>query len=135
MEVSGKKPVALEVATADITRWLDKKKVYEATREASKESIDILIEAMMNGDLILEEKDFVLTHKLLFPLEEVVELKYKSRLNDNMIRPHLQGVKATDGEGRFLAHAAALTGVVKGILSALDTADKKIMVSITVFFV
>lgn len=126
--------VTRDAATIEITGWLDKKKIYESTREAQKDSVDLLIDAMVNGDLTLDQTTNELTHKLLFPLEDVKILKYRARLNDSILRPHLVGVKPSDADGRLLAHTAALTNEAKGILSQLDSADKKIMMSIAIFF-
>ena len=128
------KKVSREEALAEVTSWLDKKKVYDSTRESQKDSIDLLVEAMMNGDLTLDSTTNEFTHKLLFEEGDVKELKYKSRLNDRMLKPYLNGVKANDADGRLLAHTAALTTQPKAILEALDSADKKIMMSIAVFF-
>ena len=125
--------VTRDVAQAEITGWLDKKKVYDSTREEQKGSIDILIEAMMGGDLILNDK-FEFTHNLLFPLDGLTELKYAPRLNDVMLRPYLNGVKSQDVDGRLLAYGSALTKTTKRELELLDTADKKIMLAIAVFF-
>lgn len=129
--------VAREVAEAEIKSWLDKKKVFESTRESYKDSIEVLVDAMVEGYLTLDEKDFTLTHTLMFPPEKeqsFTELKYKSRLNDNMLQPFLSGVKTSDADGRLLAYVAALTGVNRGILKAIDTADKKISMAIAIFF-
>lgn len=126
--------VSREQATEEVNGWLDKKKVYESTRESQKDSVDILVEAMMAGDLVLDEKTNEFTHNLLFPLDEIKSLKYKSRLNDKMLRPHLQGVKSNDADGRLAAHTAALTSQPKAVIESLDSADKKIMMSIAVFF-
>ncbi len=126
--------VSREKATGEINGWLDKKKVYDSTREAQKDSIDLLIEAMMEGDLVLDEKTNQFTHNLLFPLDEIKQMTYKARLNDKMLRPHLQGVKSNDAEGRLSAFTAALTSQPKAIIESLDSADKKIMMAIAVFF-
>lgn len=126
--------VSIEKATQEVEGWLDKKKVYPSVRESQKDSIDLLIEAIMQGDLTLDEKSGEFVHKLQFPLPELTELRYKARLNDKMLRPHLQGVKASDADGRFLALAAALTSQPKAVLEGLDSSDKKIMMSIGVFF-
>lgn len=128
------KVITREAATVEVTGWLDKKKIYESTREAQKDSIELLIDAMVNGDLTLDENTNEFTHRLLFPISEVTQLKYRARLNDTALRPHLLGVKASDADGRLLAHTAALTNQPKSILSELDSADKKIMMSIAIFF-
>lgn len=128
--------VTHEVAVEEIEGWLDYKKIYNSTREENKSSIDLLTEAMEVGDLTLNA-DHEFVHKLLVPealSNEIQELKYRARLNDNMLKPHLQGVKATDADGRLLAHVAALTNQPKNVLSKLDSSDKKIMMSIAVFF-
>jgi hypothetical protein len=134
MEVTPKQKSAVtrEVAIVEIDNWLDQKKVYPSTRETCKADIDLLIDAMVAGDLILDNGSF--KHKLLFPLEGLIELTYKPRLNDAMVKPHMQGVKNGDGDGRLAAHTAALTSQPKRIIESLDSADKKIMMSIMVFF-
>lgn len=134
-----KKPekVTREVAQSTIDSWLDRKKVYEATREAYNENIEILIEAVTTGDLVLDHDKNILTHKLLFPEVfdgEITELTYRARLNDNTLKPHMQGVKSNDAEGRLAAYGSALTSQPKSVISKLDTADKKIVSSIVLFF-
>lgn len=129
--------ISRELATQEIEKWLDRKKVYDSTKESQKDSVDLLIEAVMNGDLTLNQTTNELRHILLFPDAlngEVKELVYKARLNDKMLIPHLQGVSPKDADGRLLAHTAALTSQPKELLKNLDSADKKIMMSIAVFF-
>jgi hypothetical protein len=126
--------VSREKATEEINEWLDKKKVYPSTRETQKDSIDLLIEAMMAGDVTLDDKTNEFTVNLLFPLEEVKTLKCKARLNDKMLRPHLNGVKPSDADGRLNAYISALVSQPKAVIENLDSADKKIIMSIAVFF-
>lgn len=125
-----------EIATAEINQWLDKKKVLESKREFYKDHIEILIEALCEGLLTVGE-DGTITQILSFPLEEaqITELKFKPRLNRKMVTPHLNGVKASDGDGRILAYMSALTGQSKNILNTLDFEDSRISDSIVVFFV
>lgn len=129
--------ISREQATAEVKSWLDKKKVYESTRESQKDSIDLLVEAIVNGDLVLDSSTFEFKLKLLFPdalSGEITDLKFKPRLNDKMLKPCLNGVKSADADGRLLAYVSALTGQTKGVLEALDSADKKIVMAIAVFF-
>jgi hypothetical protein len=51
-----------------------------------------------------------------------------------MLKPYMNGVKPSDAEGRLLGYIAALTGQARAILEELDTADKKIAMSIAIFF-
>lgn len=131
--------VAREVAEEEVTSWLDKKKVYESTRETYKDSIETLIDAVCAGDLTLGD-DFKFTHTLLFPIEgenkEIFfkELVYVPRLNDKQLKPKLNGVKSGDADGRLNALVAALTSKTREEISNLDTADKKISMAIGIFF-
>lgn len=131
-----KKVITHEVAQSEVNGWLDKKKVYESTREAYKDQIDILVEGIQRGDLAINDKsEFV--HTLLFPdttSGDVKVITYKSRITDQMLRPHKQGLKLTDSEGLWLAYAACLSGQPKNIMSALDSADKKLANAIITFF-
>ena len=129
--------VTHEVAQNEINSWLDKKKVFASIRDANKESIENLVEAVVEGVLTLDSSSFELTQILLFPLGEggvTKSLVYKARLNDNLLKPHLKNVELKDLEGRFAAMTAALTGETKGVYLAMDTADTRITKSILVFF-
>lgn len=123
-------------AQEEIDAWLDSKKVFQGKRESSKDHLEILIEAMSVGCLVLKEGKFVQT--LLAPVGkdgEIKTLQYADRINRRMVAPHLQNVKASDGDGRILAYMAALTGQPKNILDKLDSEDQRIADSIVVFFV
>lgn len=132
--MSTKVKVIKEQAESEIMAWLDKKKIFKAVREASQLEIEILIEAVSDGTITIDDKGSI-THFLCFPIKDTISIQYKPRLNDNMLRPHLNGVSPRDGDGRLLAYAAALTDMPKGILSELDAVDKKVMMGIVGFFV
>jgi hypothetical protein len=128
-----------EVAEAEVESWLDKKKVFQETRDRYKDHIEIMIEAIMNGVLFLNQDSFEWTHSLLFPLgddgkEQITELKYRCRVNEKLVLPHTRGLKSDDADGRFNALIAAVTSESKGVIVSLDSADKRIATSIGVFF-
>lgn len=130
--------ISRDQAEAEITAWLDKKKVFAETRDRYKDHIDILIEAMCNGALRLDDTTFEFTHTLLFPLGEngsgLKEFKYKARINDKQIQPYMKGVKADDADGRLGALIAAICDQPKGVISVIDSADKRIATAIGIFF-
>lgn len=129
--------IAKEVAIAEVDKWLDMKKVSQSKRETYKDHIEILVESVVEGNLILNE-DGSWLQKLMFPIEgemSVTELVFKPRLNRRSVIPHLNGVKASDGDGRIVAYMAALTGKPKNLLNSLDFEDSRISDSIVVFFV
>ncbi len=130
--------VTAEQAEREINGWLDRKKIFNSTRDDHEASIRVLVDAIMFGCLILNEDD-TFTHNLLFPIEgesaSTDVLTYKSRINFRMLEPYLKGVANNDGSGRVFAHLACLTGVAKGILKNLDPADRRISDAIVVFFI
>ncbi len=132
--------VALEIAKADVERWLDFKKVRETKREANASYIDSLIEAVSEGILIIND-DNIIVQELSFPIEDkdgkdaFKTLEYKPRLPVSTLHMHLQGIKTGDNDGRLLAHVAALTAKPKELIKKLDTEDYGISTSIAVFFV
>lgn len=129
--------VSRELAEQEVTQWLDEKKVFQSTREAYKDSIDLLVDAICEGVLKYDGDKKKFIHTLLFPLGgeiPITELIYKQRLTDKELRPNLNGVKQGDGDGRLNAYVAALTSTNKEIVANLDSADKKIAMAISIFF-
>lgn len=133
--------VTREVAEAEVTKWMDAKRLTPSQREANKDAIDTLIDSVIDGTLRLEGESNMWIHTLLFPLGKdgqesiaVKELKYKPRLNDKQKQAEMKGVKANDFDGRFNALIAALTGQPRGIIEQLDTVDHRIAISVGIFF-
>ncbi len=130
--------VTREVAQSELDSWLDKKKVFQSKRESHQDHLDLMVEAMCEGCLVLKE-DGKFVQTLLTPVgtddNSIKTLEYQSRLNRKMVQPYLQGLKTNDGDGRVLAYLAALTGQPKNILNTLDSEDQRIADSIVVFFV
>lgn len=128
--------VEKEIAQTDINSWLDYKRIDESKREDQKDAIKVLVNAVSEGTLIMNE-DKTFTQKLKFPPEgetPMLELIYKPRLKVATIHLHLNGVKSSDADGRLMAHVCALTGKPKAAIQALDTEDYSIASSIAVFF-
>lgn len=126
--------VSLSVAQEEVSEWLDHLRITPQLRQNHKDMIDTLIEAVSFG-LVEINEDKTITQKLQFPVGEVSELKYKSRLNDYILEPYLKGVKTSDGDARILAYKAALTGVLKVNIQKMDSSDQRIANSIVVFFI
>lgn len=131
------KPIAPEVAEAEITAWLDAKKVMEDIRTNNVSFVETLVSAISEGRLIRDSEKNELTYKLSFPIgsgEAISELKFKARINDKMVRPYLKGVKGDDSDGRMNATISALTGQARAIIDEIDSVDKKVVMAIAVFF-
>jgi len=128
--------VARDVAAQEIENWLDHKKVNERKREAYRDSIDTLVDAVSDGVLTVDA-EHNLVQSLKFPTEGEVPvnaLRFKPRLKMSTIHLHLQGVKTADADGRILAYIAALTGTPKEVVRSLDTEDYSIGQAIAIFF-
>ena len=125
-----------EIAESEISKWLDFKKVSSKRRESKQENIDALIDAVIDGHLVLNENNSF-THTLKFPIGEngqITKLEYKPRLEVKEIQLQMQGIKSTDLHGMILSYVSALTGKAKGIVSAMDSEDYTIAQGIAIFF-
>jgi hypothetical protein len=131
------KKLSREQAEAEITAWLDKKKIFDETREKYKDNTEVLVEAMMNGVLTLNPETFEFKHDLLFPIGEnntVTSITYVPRINDRMIQPYMKGVKSDDVDARLVALIGAITKEAKGVIMSMDSVDKRIATAIGIFF-
>lgn len=126
-----------EKATKEVNAWLDAKKIMQNTRDSNEDSTQLLIDAMVEGLITIDDKSNVITHNLNFPIgegEEIKKLEYRPRLSDRLLEPYLKGVKPTDSDGRLTAYICALTQNSRGIIRNMDSVDKKISLAIAVFF-
>lgn len=131
-----KEAVTREVAEREIEAWILKKKILPSVREARTENIKQLVDGIEAGVLTLDEEG-KFTHILLFEFgdeQKFTQLTYKARLNDKMLATWMKGVKGDDAEGRMLGYVAALTSTNRSLLELMDSADKRIAMSIAIFF-
>ncbi len=128
--------VTKDVAIAEVTKWLDHKRVSFNKREELEKNIDTITAAIEAGVLVLNT-DFSFTQKLYFPLgdnKEITELTFKPRVALGTIHLHMQGVKNGDVDGRLAAYAAAVSGSPKELIKKLDTEDYGVAIAISLFF-
>lgn len=125
--------VSIEVAQAEIQKWLDGTKVMSSKQAASKSDIELLTDAVCDGLLVVNE-DLTLTQKLLYPLEGVTELVYKSRLSVGDPASRLKEFKADDIHGMVLAYVATLTQKPNALIKNIDRKDYRISTAVAGFF-
>lgn len=119
-----------------INQWMDHKKVRDRKREAYKQSIESLVDAAKDGELVLD-KGFKLIYTLRHPIDNEVKtskLEFKPRINTKELKRKTKGISAGDVEGRTAAYVAALTNQPVNLIEELDTEDNDIASSIAVFF-
>ncbi len=132
--------VSLDIARIELEKWLDYKKVSEAKKESSKESIDLLVDAISNGSLVLAD-NLSLIQTLDFPIKDkdgrdaYKTLEFKPRLTVGDVHSNLQGIKATDAAGFIIGYVAALISQPKEFVRKLDVQDYGIAQAIALFFV
>lgn len=129
--------VAQEVALADITRWLDHKKIPHFKRTGNQQSIDTLVEYVMEGTLVVGQ-DCKIVHVLSTPIEvagtSIGQLTYKPRLTVAEVKAKAAGVKSSDASGMLLSYVSAMSDQPMQILEKMDTADNSIASTIALFF-
>lgn len=132
-----KNALNLEDASREIENWLDSKKITQQRRKDLESQIELLVSAMMQGSLSINPETNEFIQKLSFEFGKDVkfnELTFKHRMQMATIHLHMKDVKATDADGRLLAHISALTGKNKEIINKMDTSDYAISSAIAMFF-
>jgi len=131
--------VSREVAETEINKWLDFKCIKPRRRTDLKAAIDMLVDAVEDGDLILE-KNNNLIHKLMMGIQNeegektVGSLTYTPRVNVGLVHKKLKNVQHDDAEGRLIAYVSQLTGQPTAVIEAIDTTDFGIAQAIATFF-
>jgi hypothetical protein len=128
--------VDIEIARQEVEKWLEYKRVGASKREAYKDAIDSLVDAVAFGQLTLED-DYHFVQHLDFPIEgdePIEELKFKPRIKVKEIYSKMRGVKAGDADGRVMALIAALTGKPSAMVGMLETSDYSVSQNIALFF-
>ena len=125
--------VSIDVALTEVNGWLDHKKVGQTKREANKDSINVIAEAISEGFLVINE-DKTITQNLKFPVGEFTSINYKARLTVGERNEKLKGVKATDMGGLMNAYLCALSGSPVNVFNNLDSEDNSVASAIVVFF-
>jgi hypothetical protein len=127
------KTISPEVAEAEVKKWLDAKKVTSSKREKKKPFINVLIEAVESGRLVLDDNNNWVYTLLFDDVVTVGKLTFKPRINRYDLEQYKLSQADTSDE-RLLIYTATLTGTSPGILRKLDTEDANLCDAIAVFF-
>jgi hypothetical protein len=131
--------VNFDLAKAEVDGWLDKKRIPSKKRESLSGMIDNLIDAVVEGDLTIDEETGIMTHTLVVPIGEsegYKELKYKLRITGKDVEPHKKLIKGSDFGDELTRIILALTGAPINVIRQLDMGtDRSIAEAIAVFFV
>ncbi len=124
--------LSLELAQAEVEKWMNKKKVRQSVRESNKDNIEILVEGFVDGFLSLNDETNEITQKLIHPTEALKTLTFKPRLTASEKGRYLS--KANDVNSQIVALLAALSGQNSALIGGLDTDDIAVSRSLTSFF-
>lgn len=130
------KVISLEQAQKEFQKWADAKRLSEKVIEKHIDDKEAMVDAIMNGNLILNE-DNTLKQILEFPVKDgqVKELVYKFRITEGELAASTRGIRTDDLIGQFsLCYVAALTGQDRGTIRVLDSVDVSLGKHIAAFF-
>lgn len=123
-----------DTASEDVTRWLDAKKISEKKRQALSTMSDNMIDAIMEGKLIVED-DNTLTQILDFPDAGTEKLSYKLRISPIDLEGPKKLVKGDSWDDNLTRTIMAITNTNVNVVRKLDSStDRAIAESIATFF-
>lgn len=132
--------VDITMAQETVASWLDSKKISETKRTKQQMMIENLVEAVAEGQLVLDDNGNWEQH-LLFPIKDEhgtdvhKTIKYKSRITDlDLVAPNkaIKGLTFADELNKAIL---ALTKLPVNCVLSLDrSTDKQVAESIACFF-
>lgn len=129
--------VSEEAATGELNKWLDFQDIPEKQRVELKANIEILISAICNGKLIIND-DNSLTQKLKHPFGEQIkisELKYRSTpITVGEVDQFKSGIAQDVDNRSMLANVCAATGQLYSVLSKMSSKDYNLSAAVIIFF-
>jgi hypothetical protein len=134
-----KEVLPIEQAEAEVSAWLDRKKILPKRRERLSVSIDNLIEAVQYGIISIND-DGSIVHTLQIPVTdnkgEMVcdKLTYKARIDTDSLLKAIAALKVNIADTQLMANIAELTGQPYGVITKMDPTDLTVAKSIGVFF-
>ena len=129
---AGNGSISPEIASKEVQKWIEAKRISPRRLKGLEREIESLQECFEDGVLSLND-DNKIVQKLIFPVGEVKELVYDSRMNTGKLNGFLS--KAKPGfDSRARAYILALTSQMEAIIDKMDTEDQGAATSIVVFF-
>ncbi len=131
--------VSFEIATAEIEKWLDSKKISQLRREKNIGSFETLVGLVREGSLVVND-DMSVTLSLNFPIkspegtDSVSSLKFKQRMSEAELEPNRKLVGGSGNAAILMATAITVTGELHAILKKCDSIDMENIHNICIFF-
>lgn len=129
--------ISYEIAQQEVNKWLDARRVSVSKRESQEAAISSLIEAVMYGQIVIDENNQI-TQILTYPIGEndsFTKLTYKTRITQGEVSTRISALKNSDSLSVISAYVSALTTQPLSLLQKLDTTDYSLCQTIAVFFI
>ena len=130
--------ITYEIAQKEIETWMDARRVSQSKRKNNESGVETLIEAVMYGQIVINEDTNQITQNLAYPLgedESVKTLVYKSRITQKEVQDRVSSLKSQDSLSIISAYISALTLQPIAVLGKLDSTDYSLCQAIAVFFI
>jgi hypothetical protein len=136
--------VTKEIATKEITAWLDYKRIKQSVRDNKAKSIGILVDAMIEGDITISQGEYhyngqkltgpVITQSLIFPVGSLTSISYKPRETMGALSSILSKASGGATMGTVYAEQLSIGSIMGEQLLEMDNEDGKVMNAIVEFF-
>ena len=136
--------VTKEIATQEITAWLDYRKTKQSVRESKAKNIGILVDAVMDGDITIAQGEYfyngakltgpIITQNLIFPTGSLTSISYKPRETTGALSSIISKAASGATMGTVYAEHLSIGAIMSDQLLELDNEDGKVMNAIVEFF-
>lgn len=137
---------AIDKASAEkeITAWLDYRRTKASVREKNEKNINVLIDAMVEGDITISQGEYhyagekltgpIITQTLIFPIGGMASISYKPRETTGGISSALSRAAGTATMNTVYAEQLSIGSILGEQLLQLDNEDGRVLNAIVSFF-
>jgi len=133
--------ITREVADQEVREWIESKgfRASKVEKEDFQESIDLLIDSVMDGLLVIND-DNSLTYNLQYPIQDedgndvLKSMTFNKRLTVGFFTNKMKTSKAKTQEEKTILMISELTGEPAGLIQKVQMADFTELGVIATFF-
>jgi hypothetical protein len=131
-----------DTATKEVNAWLDYKRIQASYRDKRKDSIEVLVDGIMSGNVSIADGEYMygkdklqgpmIKQTLAFPTGSLTELTYKPRETTGNLSASLRnGINTPVAScyGSILSN-----GVMPAQIETMDSEDSRVLQAIVSFF-
>ena len=129
--------VSSELAISEVDNLIATKKMRPAKIQRLQACKDIVVEAIMCGDVSLDLDNGKIVQTLRFPLGEnqsITALTYNTRIAMKTLNAAFAKLKNLDGQSKIDATIEQMTNIMPSQVMEMEATDKEVAEAIAVFF-